>query len=154
MKFRKKKETKPTTSFEDSMKAKAKLNLLEKRYELILEMISEGADSEVLNSFLSLAKLQVVATQGLGELGDSARPSNEAIEGFQELMEIYKMDLIDHGKDSEICKTDETAIMGALVNLWNRSIRKEHTNVEIVTFTPEMFMQGYLQRRGTVETLE
>jgi len=152
LKLRKKKEKeiKTTTSFEDSIKAKAKLNLLEKRYDYLLNLIS---DNNELKGLVDLLKLQVISTQGLGEVGDSARPSNEADEGIQELLEYYKMDILEYGKESEICRTDETLIIGALVNLINRSIRREHTNVEIVTVPPEMFMPGWMLRSSRESSL-
>jgi len=159
LKLRKKKDKeKPKLGFEDAIKAKARLNLLETRYELIKALTAEnpnaknGDDKELDSS--KMAKLITVATQGFGEVGDKARPSNEAVEGYQELLEMCMLDELDYGKGNEIDKVNATLLAGASANLFNRSIRREHTNTEIVTIPPEMFMPGYMQRRGTVETLE
>jgi len=154
IKIRKKKGdgTKKVSSFEDSIKAKAKLNLLEKRYQMIKSLVGDEK-LEGINSLLDVLKLQIIATQGLGEVGDKARPSNESVEGLQELIEMYNLDLITHGKDSEIAKLDEALILGSLVNLLNRSIRREHTNVEIVTVPPELYMPSWMWRAGRESSL-
>ena len=101
-------------------------------------------------------KAQLIATQGLGEVGDRNRPSNEAVEGFQELLEFCMFDELEHGKgkDNDIAKVNATLLFGAFSNLLNRSIRREHINVEIVIIPPGMFMPGYAYRSERVSTLE
>jgi len=154
LKLRKKKEDgKKKRGFEDSVKAKAKLNLLEKRYEIIQSLIASVTEGQEYDAS-KLLKAQIIATQGLGEVGDKNRPSNEALEGFQELLEFQMLDELDHGKDSEITKVDGVALFGALANLYNRSLRREHTDVEIVMLPPEMFMSDYMRRSERVSTLE
>jgi len=151
--FKKDEKTTAKATFEDSLKAKAKLNLLEKRYEMIKSLVTGKDEKNDLGASVAL-KAQLIATQGFGEVGDNARPSNEAVEGFQELLEYAMLDELEYGKEDEITKTDTVAIFGALANLLNRSVRREHTNVEIVTMPPEMFMPNWLTRAGRESSLE
>jgi len=155
LKVKKKKdgEKKSTTSFEDSMKAKAKLNLLEERYNLVKSLVATDQQNVNELNVSKILKLLTIGTQGLGEVGDKARPSNDAVEGFQELMEMAMLDELEYGNGNDIDKVNNTLLFGALTNLINRSIRREHTNVEIVTIPPEMFMPGWLLRSSRESSL-
>jgi len=140
-------------SFSDLMKAKARLNLYEKRLKMIQSLIAGAKENEELD-VSKLLKLQIIATQGLGEVGDTARIHNDAVEGLQELFEMAMLDELEYGKGNEINKVDSTLIFGALVNLLNRSIRREHTDVEIVDITDLLLsMSGYMQRAGRTSSL-
>jgi len=156
LKIRKKKpkEEKPKSTFEDSLRAKTKLNLLEKRYETMEGLVAgSDPDSELASS--KVLKTQIVGTQGFGEIGDNNKPSNEALEGWQELLELTMLDELDYKQGGEEThKVNTTLVFGALANLSNRSLRREHTNVEIVTVPPELFMPSWLMRSERTSTLE
>lgn len=151
---RKKEGTKIRAGLEDALKAKAKLNLLEERFKLMRSLVSKNPENqeEELSS-IDVMKMLTIASQGFGEVGDNARPTNEAVEGIQELLEMTMLDELEYGKGNNIDKVNSALVFGAICNLLNRSIRREHTNVEVVTLPPEMFMPNWMLRAGRESSL-
>ena len=156
-KKRKEEEVKPSSRFEDSIKAKIRLNLLEERYAGIQSLKIENPnvkdeDDKELEASKVYRQLPI-ETQGFGEVGDSAKPSNQAVEGFQELLEMAVLDELEYGKDSEISKVNAALISGARFNINVRSMCSKHTNVNVVTIPPELFMPGWMSRASREESL-
>ena len=153
LKLRKKKEDgEKKKGLEESLKAKIKATQLQERYGMMKSLIASVTEGQEYDAS-KLLKAFTIATQGLGEVGDKNRPNNEALEGCQELLEFQMLDEIDHGKDSEVTKVDGVAIIGAFYNLCNRSLRREHTDVEIVLL-PELYGSDYARRSERTSTLE
>ena len=159
LKLRKKREgeKKKKRGFEDSMKAKAKLNLYEKRYEIIerLEMTTQDEEKGNVNVGAgNIAKVALIATQALGEIGDRYRISKKAAKGWKKLLGDYFDSQIHNGLSHPMTTELEGLVFEAFVNLMNRSVRREHTDVEFVLLPPEMFMSNYMQRAERTSTLE
>lgn len=158
--FRRKRKKKGATekqkrSFEDSIKAKAKLNLLEKRYDQIESIVFKDAQgNEITLPALELAKTQLIGSQALGEIGDRYRISKGASKGWKKLLGDYHDSYQENGPDHPMTKAVESLVFEAFVNLMNRSVRREHTDVEIVVLPPEMFMSDYMRRSERISTLE
>lgn len=148
---KKKKEKKPSFSFEDSVKADVKLRSLEKRYtererkKLILNNGDEAIASQ-------LAKIDHMATQAHGEIGDRwpITPRNEKAYARAQALLLHVEQ--KYGKDSAAFRAVQRRVFRASVHMDNRSIKREHTNVEIVSLPPAM-LRPWLYPYGRSERL-
>jgi len=145
---------KMSSRFEDALKAKAKLNLFEKRQDMVqaIQVLLEGVDVPAESA--EFLKMQFLATQGLGEIGDKARPSKKSLQGLQRLYGKMLLSEEKYGVSHRLTRGLKVMVFQALCGLLNRSVRREHTNVEVVMPPPEMFnpmwssMGGAPQKQG------
>ena len=150
---KKKEDGKKKSGLEQSLKTKTKLTQVSERYAMMKALRAMLNPEEELEAS-KILKAQVIATQGLGEVGDKNRPSNVALEGYEELIQFHAMDEFAYGKDSEITKTDSIVLVGVLANFFNRCIRREHTDAEMLVLPPEFWMSDYTRRAGRESSLE
>jgi len=139
------KEESQTAKYEGGILKLLKGHQLEERYNVLDDLVDYKVDKngnyvldanghkiEDPNGALELMKAEIAGTQGLGEVGDISRPSEEAIEGWQELIGFYHMYMKRHGPDYPLVKSIVTMLMEAYSNLSNRAIRREHTDARVI----------------------
>lgn len=142
------KQKKAPTRFEEALKAKAKLSLFDIRQKIIenLEVkVPTDKNGEIKPAAIDFLKLQFIATQGLGEIGDKARPTKKALKGLQRLYGKYLLAEATYGTNHPLTKVYGALLFQAFTGLLNRSVRREHTNVEVVIPPAEMFLPYWMQ---------
>lgn len=76
-------------------------------------------------------KMQLIATQGLAEMGDRARPSKKALRGWEKILEYYARDQENSGRDHPLTKLDRAIIIRAAARLFNASVMSYHTDINV-----------------------
>lgn len=163
--IRGKKKEKRDATFEDAFKAKVKLDLYEDRKKIIKNIhdrVVMGKDGKpklgqngkpILTDSPTLAmlKAQFLGSQAFGEIGDRVKITPKASMAFHKMVAMYRLKQQKYGEEN--CRALECMVLTGWFNMLNRSVRKEHTDVQIAT-PPPMFGSGYGFRSERISTLE
>lgn len=103
---------------------------------------------------VKVLKTQLLATQGLAEIGDRARPSAKALRGFEKLLEYYTRDQENLGKNHALVKLDRALIVRACARLFNASVTSYHTDINVFEApqqNPYQSLADMLNKSGSME---
>jgi hypothetical protein len=99
-------------------------------------------------------KMQVLATQGMAEIGDRARPSKKALRGWEKLIEYYARDQQRLGRDHPLVQLDRAKILRAAARLLNASTMSYHTDINVFEAQPSGYMQPLPEQLKTAQSTE
>jgi len=159
LKLRRKKKEAPAKrkTWEDAINAAGKRTMLETRYEendRLNITTTDEKGNKVNVAAGEVAKSTFKTTQALGEIGDRYRISKKAAKGWKKLLGDYHDSEVNNGPKHPMTKALESLVFEARLNLVNRSLRREHTDVEIVIPPPGLLQSGYGYRAERTSTLE